>query len=280
MFDHRFGTNMGWKKDVIQPNEHYTLIHSSSNLSLRVPQVCFVDLARSRSAQGKIEPLLSGFDGSGSAAERIQCGGQWFPSADGKGGSQPCMIFSHETRPQHFLLAIVFILLGGLVGYYWDVTVAGLMWTVTIIMTVWLALTSLIQNTIQMIDADRDRYAERMKYLAALPKPEQVTVLRQVSPSEWKYDYLHLEPDRLYQIAQWCEQGKPFSSRAAGLVGKDAILSDPEFRSFKDEILSYGYIVPRSEKDDRQGYDWTDSGKQTMHEVIEAYERKQHNEPA
>jgi hypothetical protein len=177
----------------------------------------------------------------------------------------------HVTRPYHFIWPILFILLGGYVmtwtGDVWLWAGIGI-WVVATFQSFWLMISGMLRETINYI---------RERAIVLEPEPVETTAKDTVkvvidhytdsNSYNTSYRYLSIAPDKMKVIAQACLNGTPFSIRVWSGNGK--LLSDPEFRILKDELLDLGFLVPRNEKDDRQGYTWTDLGTQMLRECVE-----------
>lgn len=183
-------------------------------------------------------------------------------------------MFEHITRPYHFIMPILIVLVGSAVMLWGrsDVgTWAGLLiWAIAMLQTLWLAVAGIITDLVGYL-RERLEYDEKEKELqqeAVAKDVLKVEVDRGEMPGDYNRSYhnLTVSPQKMLIIAQACLNGSPFSTRVWS--GKNRLMSDPEFRVLQDELLELGAIIPRSEKDDRLGYLWTDFGKQLLEECV------------
>lgn len=185
-------------------------------------------------------------------------------------------MFPHETRPRDFILPVLLILLGGAVSRFFEsLIVPVLIWTVAMLMSLWLVISSVLDKWRAVIDSE-DSYQRHLDRLTDEDKvergmisvPESVRVERKLERPQqiqWKYDYLSISPLKLKNLAYACLAGTPFAERP---LANKKILTSTEFRTLKNEMLECGFIVPRSREDARQGFEFTDSGWEVLRDVV------------
>jgi len=164
--------------------------------------------------------------------------------------------------------------LGALV-FKWSEQAATLIWVTSILIVGWLVGVSILRETRDLIDSSTDWYRVTQKMTpeektehGLVTVPDVVRIEKREddqASSHWVFDSLSISPPRFREVARLCLSGYPFAVRA--LTGKGKPLSDPEWRTLKDELLGAGMIVPRSEKDDRQGFMWTGDGLDMLEQI-------------
>jgi len=187
-------------------------------------------------------------------------------------------LFPHETKAGHFLWPILYILLGGGLIVYWPTPetawwVGGLVWIVALGMMLWLISVSVLQNVRQVLDAETERYETIMRmshedrvHFKLPTAKENVKVDMRISETNWAFRWISLDPERLKKFAYESLNGRPFSVRA--WTGTGRLMSEGEFNNLRDDFLGAGCALPRSEKDDRQGFEWTDKGLKVLSEIV------------
>lgn len=177
-------------------------------------------------------------------------------------------MFEHVTRPHHFILPILMILLGGYVMTWTDpiwLWAGVVIWFVAVCLSIWLSLSGIVQATLDLL---RERSISKEEPVPAKDKLHLVIDhYTDTNNHNTSYRYLSISPEKMKHIAQACLNGTPFSLRVWS--GQNKLLSDPEFRLLKDELLELGFLTPRSEKDERQGYEWTETGRVMLQECLE-----------
>jgi len=186
-------------------------------------------------------------------------------------------MFPHETRPGHFIWPILYVLIGGGLYVYWPdeesaTWMGGLVWAVALIMSLWLMGTSLLNGARNIIEEDIERYKLVMKMSNEdrqhfnLPSAkDSVKLDLRSTETNWSYSWISLDPKRLKMFAFESLNGKPFSVRA--WTGRGRLMSEDEFNNLRDDFVGAGCAVPRSDKDDRQGFEWTDKGLKVLGEI-------------
>lgn len=182
----------------------------------------------------------------------------------------------HETRPFHFIYPFLLLIAGGAVGTYWIwwlgiciVVLAGLM-------TLWLAIHSILDRTTALIEASTEHYRtihdltdEEKVEVGMTIVPDQVRVERTDGRLNWTYDFLPVSPVKLKVIAKACLNGRPFSERE--WMGRDKILTDTEFYPLRDALLKDDvYMKSRNPNEPRQGFEWTEAGVKLLEGILHA----------
>lgn len=152
-----------------------------------------------------------------------------------------------------------------------------MIWVIALGMWFWLVVTGILNEQSKRIDSDTDKYrtlakmSDEDKVLAGLKEySDRVRVeIDNSTPGQYSksYRYLSILPQKMLVIAQAClENNAPFSLRV--WAGKNKLLTDGEFRTLTDELLEFGFIALRNEKESRQGFVWTDMGKAMLEDVL------------
>jgi hypothetical protein len=79
---------------------------------------------------------------------------------------------------------------------------------------------------------------------------------------------LPILPWKMKIIAQACLSGTPFTVRQWSGDGK--LLSDDQYEELQNALLELNFLEPKSEKDRRQGFRWTEPGLDMLKQCVDA----------
>jgi hypothetical protein len=185
-----------------------------------------------------------------------------------------------NTPPIHlYLFPVAMFIIGGVVFEFtgWG-KVMGLIYGAGILATLHLFASDIIEKVRQLwfentnfYDTVRKLDPEVRYELGLTHVKGQVDVKidkTEVEGNELSLSWrkLPLPPWKMKIIAQSCLGGTVFTIRQWAGDGK--LLSDPEWRELKDALLNLNFLVPRNDKDPRQGFEWTDAGKQMLEQCV------------
>jgi hypothetical protein len=178
-----------------------------------------------------------------------------------------------------YVLPILFFLAGGAV-FYWTgwVWASGFIYFVGVVSTIHLISHDVLEKAKELWWEKTNMYEALSKLPSELrfaegagdiPDHLKVTVDQTGAVgNEFSHLYrkLSLSPQRMSIIARASMNGTPFTIRQ--WTGDGKLLSDPEWRQLKDELVDCGFLAQRNERDVHAGFEWTELGKQMLEQCV------------
>lgn len=197
-------------------------------------------------------------------------------------------MFNHTTRPVHFFVPLVMILIGGFVAQFPNWSWVGyLIALLAVYVAHWLYRMGIEQEKTERIRENNAFYEslERLddeKRAAMGLEPAKSTTKIIIDKSSLVGDFFSqayreapIPPWKLKQFAKGIKAGKAFHIREWTPLKDNKLFSDPEWRDLiaflkrpDPELPALRFITQRHPTNERKGFDWTTEGQQWLDDVL------------
>lgn len=189
-------------------------------------------------------------------------------------------MFDHVTRPQHFLIPTILVIVGGIFAHIegWEY-VGWAIWLVAAINTAWLFYTTIQDYRMRRLEQENYHEAEIMKLDAAKTKTKVVIDKTPISGGYMTHTFseLNIAPAKMKKFAHGVlVEGKPLAIREWTPLKKGKLFSDPEWRrliafmkqpDWDDRHIKF--IVPINPNNDQDGHELTAAGRKWLEDITE-----------
>lgn len=188
-------------------------------------------------------------------------------------------MFSHETRPHHFLMAALLVVIGGVFVRFetWEY-IGWALWIVAASLIYFLLASAARDHELRKIEREHERIVEIMKLDVAklqtrvvIDKTDLVGNALSLSRRE-----VPLDPIRLKLLANGVLKGRKFTIREWTPIKEGKLMSDNEWRDLIEFLKQpdpyhkdIKFIVPRNPGVINSAYDWTPAGEKWLKSLVE-----------
>jgi len=197
-------------------------------------------------------------------------------------------MFSHSTRPAHFFIPLVMIIIGGALSQFDSWRWVGYLVVVLAgYVSHWLYKMGIEHEKTERIRENHELYATIEKIDAEARaqlglEPSKTTTQVVVDKSSLVGNYfsrsyreLPLPPWKLRTFAKGIKAGRPFHIREWTPIKDGRLLSDGEWRDLvkflkqpDPESKEIAFVVQRHPTNERKGFDWTAVGQEWLDDVV------------
>lgn len=187
------------------------------------------------------------------------------------------MFDRHETRPQHFFIPMIMVIVGRLFAYLdgWE-DVKWLIWSIAAANTIFLAYSAYKKYQLEEARQEQDHYAEIMKLDAAKTKTKVVIDKTDLTGfGHQNFAEVNIAPAKLIKFARGVLiEGRPMTIREWTPLKRGKLFSDPEWRrliafmkqpDWEDKRTRF--IVPINPNNDQDGFELTAAGRAWLEDV-------------
>jgi hypothetical protein len=187
-------------------------------------------------------------------------------------------MFGHETRPYHFFIPAILVIVGGLFMRLdtWEIVGAGI-WLIAAACTFFLVYTTIKDKQLREIEQEHHHLGEIMKLDAAKTKTKVVIDKTPLTGTmHHTFNQLNIAPAKLKKFArEVVMDGKKLTIREWTPLKKGKLFSDPEWRrliafmkqpDWEDKRIKF--IVPINPNNENDGYELTAAGRKWLNDVL------------
>lgn len=190
-------------------------------------------------------------------------------------------MFGHETRPTHFFIPTIIVIIGGIFTHIegWEY-VGYIIWGVALANIFWLIYTTIKDNEFRKIREAHDHYAEITKLDAAKTKTRVVIDKTSIEGNYFSQSYtdLRIAPAKLKLFAERVLDGKKLTIRDWTPIKDGKLFSDGEWRrliAFMKQPVKdrpdIKFITQINPNEERLGFDLTPTGREWLEDVIDLH---------
>lgn len=190
-------------------------------------------------------------------------------------------MFGHETRPAHFFIPMVMVIIGGLFMRFdtWEYVGLGI-WLIAGAVTFFLIYTSVKDKQLDRIREEHEHFATIVTLDAAKTTTKLVIDKTAIVGNALSQTFVELRvtPVQMKIFAVKVLQGTPMTIREWTPRKDGKIFSDSEWRrliTFMKQPVrdrpDIKFIEQISEKDERKGFTLTTAGRKWLENIAEAY---------
>ena len=190
-------------------------------------------------------------------------------------------MFSYETRPAHFLIPTVILIVGGIFTHVqsWE-NVGYMIWGVAGLCVLWLIYSSIKEQELRKIQEEHYHYAEIMSLDAAKTMTRVIATKETLDDGYFSQSNaeVSIAPAKLKLFAEGVLGGRKMTIREWTPLKNGRLFSDGEWRRLivfmKKPFLhdpTIHFIVQINPTDERLGFDLTTEGRKWLEDVINVH---------
>ena len=187
----------------------------------------------------------------------------------------------HVTRPQHFLIPAILVVIGGVFARFetWEY-IGWALWAIAAFVVYFLLKSAARDHELRKIEREHWHIAEIMKLDVAKLKTKVTIDKTDLVGNDLSqsYRYAPLDPARMKILATGVLNGRKFTIREWTPIKEGKLMSDNEWR----ELIEYlkepdpdhkeiKFITQRNPGVINSAYDWTPAGKKWLRTLVDDY---------
>lgn len=190
-------------------------------------------------------------------------------------------MFGHETRPYHFLIPTVIVIIGGIFAHIRDWEYVGyFIWIVAGLNSFFLVYTAVKDKQLDRIREEHEHYATIITLDAAKTTTKVVIDKTAIEGNLLSQSFatLQIAPSKMKIFAEQSLKGKKLAIREWTPIKDGKLFSDGEWRrliAFMKQPVpdrkDIKFIEQINPKDERQGFEWTNAGTKWLENIVDAY---------